>query len=188
MIYLASTSERRRELLAQAKIPFKVVSSTYRERSNSKLLPAALVMKHAVGKAQKAKILKRTLLVLGSDTIVVYKKRVYGKPKTKKEASKMLQTLQGKTHEVFSGVCFWNPKEKKGLVDFDVTRVTMKRLSVKQIKEYHEEVNPLDKAGSYAIQTGPKIVAKIQGSYSNVVGLPMELVKRMLKKIKSENE
>ena len=180
MIYLASTSERRRTILKSMRVPFKVVKSRYRERMIKSLSPEELVMRHCEGKARKAVLPKTARWVLGSDTVVVCGRKILGKPQNLKEAFQMLKKLSGRSHFVYTGVALWDRKDKKLFVAFDRSRVSIKKLSAPKIRDYMTRVPPLDKAGAYAIQMPPRIVKKIEGSYSNVMGLPRELLRRML--------
>ncbi len=180
VIYLASVSPRRREILKMMKIPFRVVKSTYREEHHSHLHPRALVVRHAVGKARLAVLPKTARFVLGADTLVYAQKKILGKPKTEKEALKMLSLISGKTHHVYTGVALWDRKTLKIEKAVSKTKVYVKKLSKKEARAYIREVNSLDKAGAYAIQMKPKIVTKIEGSRSNVIGLPEEVVRKIL--------
>lgn len=187
ILYLASQSSRRREILTRMGVRFKVIPSTYHEAKLKNCSPEALVLRHALGKAEKAKAPRFARYILGADTIVSYRHHVLGKPKNRAAAKRMLRLLSGKKHEVLTGVVLRDIKTRRVYQDFEVTEVYFKRLSPGQIDAYFNEVNPLDKAGSYAIQEGPKIVRKIKGSYSNVVGLPEELLKNLLSKIRNSN-
>ncbi|MBI4971007.1 MAG: Maf family protein [Candidatus Omnitrophica bacterium] len=120
---------------------------------------------------------------MGADTVVVFKEHILGKPKNKKDAVRMLTILSGRTHSVFTGVSILDRKHHSLITGYARTDVFFKKLSAKAILDYIEKVHVLDKAGAYAIQEGPKIAANIKGSYSNVVGLPTELLRSMLKEI-----
>jgi len=180
MIYLASKSARRKEILKRMKIPFRVVESHYQERFIKGLSPIELVLRHAVGKAFKAKLPQNARYVLAADTIV-WRKKFYGKPQTFSGARKMLKELSGKAHDVYTGVVLWDRKWNDLRQGVSKTNVVFKTLSDAEICRYLEIVHPFDKAGSYAIQEGPRIVKSIRGSYSNVVGLPKGLVRKILK-------
>lgn len=180
MITLASQSVRRRQILKKMGIRFRVISSPYHERKLPGLSPRELVIHHAVQKAKRAKSVKRGV-VLGADTLVFLGRKILGKPKSRREAVRMLKMLSGKPHFVYTGIALLLRPENKILAGFSKTKVEFKKLSPREIEAYFSRVNPLDKAGAYAIQEGPRIVKKIYGSYSNVVGLPRELVKNLLK-------
>jgi septum formation protein len=120
-------------------------------------------------------------LVLGADTLVYLETRLFGKPASLEEAYEMLERLQGRTHEVVTGVCLLHLRRHCQAVFAETTGVTFLPLDEVKIRRYLNSVNPLDKAGAYAIQEeGDMIVEKIAGSYTNVVGLPMERLGREL--------
>ncbi len=114
-------------------------------------------------------------LVLGADTVVCLGRAILGKPATLAEAHRMLTRLQGRTHQVVTGVCLIHLRTQR-LKTFAVsTAVTFRRLGAAQIRDYLKRINPLDKAGAYAIQEhGDHIVKTVQGSLTNVIGLPLE--------------
>lgn len=180
MIYLASKSLRRREILRRMGISFRIVESAYHERFLKHLPPVALVLKHAVGKALKARLPPSARYVLAADTIV-WRGKFYGKPRTLPCAVKMLDELSGRSHEVYTGVVVWDRKRNDFFQGVSKTGVRFKALSKMQIRNYLRIIHPFDKAGAYAIQEGPRIVKSIRGSYSNVVGLPRGLVRKLLK-------
>jgi septum formation protein len=121
------------------------------------------------------------MVVLGADTLVYLGTKVYGKPATMAESRKMLQNLQGKTHQVVTAVCLMQLRQHRQRLFADITDVTFRRLNSEAIEDYIRSVNTLDKAGAYAIQEkGDDLVESISGSYSNVVGLPMERLEREL--------
>ncbi len=120
--------------------------------------------------------------ILCADTIVVHDGIVYGKPDDEKHAVQMLKTLAGQTHEVITGVAVRHGPQV--FSDVEKTLVTIKPLSDEQIATFHKAINPLDKAGAYAAQgLGALILERIDGAYDNVVGLPMQLVMRLLKNL-----
>ena len=183
ILYLASQSSRRKELLTAMKIPFKVAPSSYRERWCRKTAPEILCMRHAVGKARKAVLPKAARFVLGGDTIVWHDGRGLGKPKTRAEALRMLRKLSGNKHAVYTGLAIWDRKTGNMVTGCAQTDVWMKPVGALWLQKYVDIIHPYDKAGAYAIQARLKIVRKIRGSYSNVVGLPKELLRKMLKEI-----
>ena len=183
-IYLASQSPRRRQILREMGIRFRVIPSTYREEACQGLSPARLVVKHAVGKVRKAKAPEKGVPILGADTIVYCRRKIFGKPKTRQEAHQMIRALSGRTHFVYTGGALWDPERKKIFSGYAKTTVFFKKLSGRQIRSYLRRVNPLDKAGSYAAQERSRVVRILKGSYSNVVGLPKELVARLLSQCK----
>jgi septum formation protein len=123
-------------------------------------------------------------LVLAADTLVYLDRepKLFGKPKDSAEAFAMLEQLQGRTHAVITGVCLMHLREHRQRIFADWTDVRFHPLTARQVRKYLALINPLDKAGAYAIQEhGELIVAEISGSYSNVVGLPLERVKEELR-------
>ncbi len=180
-LFLASQSPRRKEILKKLKIPFRVVDSGYEETFPKGVSPRDLVLRHAIGKAKAAAVKARVGLVLGADTLVARKGKILGKPKDLNDARKTLLFLSGKSHEVYTGVAIADLATKKIRSGVMKTKVYFKKLSAAAIESYLRRVKVLDKAGSYGIQEKPSIVKKIEGSYSNVVGLPEELVKKLLR-------
>lgn len=179
MIYLASQSPRRKEILKKMGFRFRVAGSSYHEK-HKKRAPSKLVLEHAVGKALGASVKVSKGLVVGADTLVYARGKVLGKPKTQAQAVAMLKLISGRAHSVYTGVAVRDLASGKMKTGFCKTKVFVKKLSPKEMVSYIKKVNSYDKAGAYAIQMKPKIVTKIQGSYSNVVGLPEELLKNML--------
>lgn len=184
MIYLASRSKRRCELLKQAKILFQMVPSYFEEQIIPKN-PVLTVMVNALGKAAFVKIRPKQGILVGADTIVCLKDNILGKPKNKRDALKMLFSLSGTEHSVYTGVALFNFTSKKWKQFCVVSKVKMKKFSKKDTARYLSKINPLDKAGAYAIQEhGDHLIQKIKGSYTNVVGLPMEKLKQSLRGMK----
>ena len=180
MLYLASKSRRRKEILQGLGIPFRIVSSRYQERRIPGMAATKLALIHAKGKAVKAVVSKKARWILGADTLVALRGKILGKPQTKREALGMLRLLSGRPHWVVTALALLDRKTGKIKTGVARTKVIFKKLSGERIRNYLEAVDPFDKAGGYAIQEGPRIVKKIQGSYTNVVGLPVELLKEML--------
>lgn len=186
-VFLASTSPRRSELLSQVGIPYEVVPSSYVEKNDFLLRPEELVKEQALGKA-KAAILPEGIEcndypILGADTIVVLDNQILGKPHHTEEAKDMLTNLSGKCHQVMTGIGILY---KGDIINFvKTTNVYFRNLSTKEIDWYVATGEPLDKAGAYGIQgTGALWVEKIEGSYTNVVGLPVEDIYNVLKLLK----
>ena len=184
-IYLASASPRRLQLLRQIGIEPEVVSVNYRESMNSGEKPEQIVINNAMGKAQTAsqKISTQNSLIIAADTIVAYQNRILGKPATRQEASQMLTMLSGKEHYVFTGVCVLDSSSDKFLSSVAKTSVEMREISQQEIEAYASTDEPYDKAGGYGIQQLAGLFVKsINGSYSNVVGLPLGILGVMLKR------
>lgn len=181
-LVLASTSPRRRELLAQLGLHFDVLPSMFDEESVGTRDPGLLVRKLALGKARAVlPDLAGQTLVIGADTIVLLEGEVLGKPGDEAEAREMLSRLSGKTHRVLTGVALIRLPERVELVDHVETAVTIRRLSPQQIAAYVASGEPMDKAGAYAVQgLGSVLVERLEGDYFNVVGLPLPRLARLL--------
>ena len=180
-IYLASQSPRRMGILQKMKIPFKVISSSYQEKNIRRVVPEELVLRHAYGKLLKARVPRKARFILGADTIVWFSKEALGKPRTKMDAYHMLASLSGRMHEVYTALVLMDRRTGRLYTGYARTKVYFKALSKLMIEKYIARVYPYDKAGAYAIQEEPMIVRAYKGSYSNVVGLPIELLGQMLK-------
>lgn len=184
-IILASASPRRKELLRQIGIPFEVRVSHVEEKIND-TQPQAVVEALARQKAEAvfAASPEDTVLVIGADTIVVLDGRILGKPHTEEEATEMLSSLSGRSHEVYTGVCFLYRQngEKKQKVFHEETKVTFYPMTKQETEAYVSTKDCMDKAGSYGIQ-GPAaaFIKGICGDYNNVVGLPVARVYQELK-------
>jgi septum formation protein len=178
-ILLASISPQRRAILAQLGLPFDVVAPRYVEEDAPELGSVELVRAHALGKARSVADEAGERPVLGVDTAVVLDGRVFGKPAGEGEAAEMLEALGGRTHEVVSGVCVLAPGWE--VVEHDITRVTFRPLTARDIAAYVATGEWETRAGAYAIQgRGAALVDHIDGDYTNVVGLPAALLVRIL--------
>ncbi len=180
MIYLASTSPRRKTLLKKAGIVFCILKPSYREDNNLKGPPSKVVQVHAVKKAQSCREQVKDGTLLAADTIVYLEGEMIGKPKDLKKARLMLKKLQGRWHSVYTGVAIFkiaSGRIVKKTIFFEKTQVRLVRLTPKGIENYFKKMNPLDKAGAYAIQSHRGgIVQEVRGLFSNAVGLPIEKV------------
>ena len=182
-LILASASPRRAELLRQLGIEFEVVASGAPEVQPGHLTPAEICQVNAYRKARTIARQHPDALVLGADTEVCLGVEVFGKPADFGQAEEMLARLQGRTHEVITGVCLVHLRSLRERLFAVNTSVTFRRLHAGQIRRYLARINPLDKAGAYAIQEeGDEIVNSISGSYTNVVGLPLERLREELEK------
>ena len=178
-LLLASTSPQRRAILEQLGLPFEVVAPQYVESDSPGLAPVELVQKHARGKALSVGGEAGERPVLGVDTSVVCDGRSHGKPRDAGEAAEMLEVLGGRTHDVVSGLCLVTPGWVA--VEHDVTRVTFRSLTPRDIAVYVASGEWESRAGAYAIQgRGASLVERIEGDYLNVVGLPAALLIRLL--------
>ena len=181
-VILASASPRREELLRQVVDEFKVIPGHAEEFQPEHLSPIEACLLNAYRKARVVAKKNPDALVIGADTEVCLSRRVFGKPKDLANAVGMLADLEGRQHQVITGVCLVWLRQHRQRLFAETTRVTFKPLSTEQMADYLSRINPLDKAGAYAIQEhGDSIVAKIEGSFSNVVGLPLERLRDELK-------
>jgi septum formation protein len=174
-IYLASRSPRRAELLKKIGINFEIKSCDIDENIYKDLAPEKHVKILSFLKAAALSEKIKNGIILGADTIVVLDKRILGKPKDKKEAMKMLQLLSNKIHKVYTGFTLIDMPSQRMISEFEMTKVKFRRVSKKEINEYVESEQPLDKAGAYGIQDnfGSVFVESIEGCYYNVVGFPL---------------
>ena len=184
---LASSSPRRRELMRQAGYRFEVRPPPIEDRGvTGAPSPGAYVESLAYLKAM-AVIQGRRLtegLVLGADTIVELAGRIIGKPADKADAQRILSQLSGSEHHVLTGLALVDVAKRRRLLAHDVTRIRMRRITPEEIDAYVAGGEAMGKAGAYAIQeTGDRYVETIDGSLTNVVGLPMELLERMIKAV-----
>ncbi len=178
-ILLASTSPQRRAILEQLGLPFEVVAPRYKEHDSPDADPVELVREHARGKARSVAGEAGDRPVLGVDTTVVRAGRVYAKAAGPEEAAEMLEALGGNTHEVISGLCLVTPGWEE--LRHEVTRVTFRPLTPRDIAAYLASGEWQDRAGAYAIQgLGASLVERIEGDYLNVVGLPAALLIALL--------
>ena len=175
MLYLASGSPRRRELLGQIGVPFSTLPTVIDETPLPNEAAAAYVQRLACAKAQAglaSLAVPGTAVVLGADTSVVLGGRILGKPESRAEALSMLAALSGQTHEVLTAVALANSQRCE--VRVVSSQVSFRTLSTAEIEAYWASGEPQDKAGSYAIQgLGAVFVADLHGSFSAVVGLPL---------------
>jgi septum formation protein len=180
-VILASASPRRAELLRKIVPGFEIVPAQADEHQPEHLSPAEACMLNAYRKARVVAKKFPDALVIGADTEVCLGRRVFGKPATRVDAQRMLLDLEGREHQVITGVCLIHLRRHRQRTFAVATRVRFKRLGADEITDYLDKINPLDKAGAYAIQEhGETIVEKIEGSYSNVVGLPAERLREEL--------
>ncbi len=180
-LILASASPRRAELLRELGMKFTVITSATEEAHHEDFTARELCLVNAYRKARAVAKLHPQALVLGADTLVYLGTTLYGKPADMDDARRMLRELAGHTHQVVTGVCLLQLGSHRSRLFAETTNVTFKPLTDAQISAYLAAIHPLDKAGAYAIQDqGDQIVERISGSFSNVVGLPVERVKHEL--------
>jgi len=174
-LVLASQSPRRIELMQKAGYSFDVVVPDVEEAHDAALTPEALTVENARLKAVAGAQLRPDALVVGADTLVYVDGVPLGKPKDLVEAAQMLQLLSGRAHVVCTGVYLAWAGGGEGWGFHGITDVVFHDLSAAQISDYHAKVNPLDKAGAYGIQEHwEMILSSYEGSWTNVMGLPME--------------
>lgn len=184
MIILASESPRRAELLARITTDFGIVPSDVDEHTNLDD-PRTIVYELAKRKAEHVAREYPDDIVIGADTVVYVDGEVLGKPKDRKDVERMMRTLSGKAHEVWTGICMI--RGKTDLHEESGSIVTFVELSEEEIHHYAEHEDVLDKAGAYAVQEGAsKFVERIDGSCTGVMGLPVAVVYRMLKRIRQD--
>ena len=182
-IILASKSPRRQELLRLMDVDFRVVLKDVDESYPDHLSPQEVAVYIAAKKAEAFDEDVTDEVVLTADTIVVIGGQILGKPETPEHAVEMLKMLSGSVHQVITGVCLLHKREYNKF--FDVSEVFFRKLTDEEITSYVEKYSPLDKAGSYGIQERIGLIGieRINGSYTNVVGLPTEKVYQQLKKL-----
>jgi septum formation protein len=183
-LILASASPRRERLLREMGLQFIVVQPDGVVELTSGFSTDVLAMHNAQRKARAVAGRFPEAMVIGADTIVVLDTVIFGKPRDREEAATMLERLVGRMHTVITGVCLIHRALDTELMFADMTRVWMKPLTRAQIGEYLDKINPLDKAGAYAIQEyGEGVVERIEGSFSTVMGLPVERLRATLERL-----
>lgn len=176
-------SPRRKELLQKLNIPFTVVVSDYDEDMGINLEPLKLAKFLSKGKAEAVAKRYKKHIIIAADTFVVFRNELFGKPNTKLKAKKMLYKISGKQLSVITGFTIIDTGANKTISKAVETKVYLKKLSDKEIDNYIKSGEPLDKAGAFAIQgLGAVIVKKIEGDYSNIIGLPLHELSKSLQK------
>ncbi|QQS37649.1 MAG: septum formation protein Maf [Ignavibacteriales bacterium] len=185
-IYLASKSPRRRKLLKQINIPYRIIDVQTDEKFSDKETPLQNAKRIANEKSIAAISKNVKGIVITADTIVVLDNKKIAKPTSKKNAVQMLKMLSGLTHIVYTGYCIANTITGKRILGAEKTYVTFRELSDKEIKTYVDSGSPMDKAGAYGIQDdyGAVFVSRIKGCYYNVVGLPLSKIFQGIEKVK----
>ncbi|MDD6203959.1 MAG: Maf family protein [Firmicutes bacterium] len=182
-LFLASSSPRRKELLAKLGIPFKVAAFDADEKVPDGMTAESAVEYLACLKARCAAE-RVNGIVIGADTVVEKDGHIMGKPDGKDDAFRMLSTLSGSEHNVHTGVCVLETESGRCICGHETTRVFFDELTPDEINRYIETGETCDKAGAYGIQgEGGKFVRRIEGDYYSVVGLPLNMLYRMLKEI-----
>lgn len=184
-LILASASSRRADILQQIHIPFRQVPSDFDEDSIIIEDPKRYVMTLAEQKAESVSCsMEGDHLILGADTVVVYNHKILEKPKNVEEARNFMKMLSGNTHQVITGVCLIDTKNNRKKISFSTTQVSFRILEEQEIEHYISTKEPYDKAGGYGIQgIGARFVKEIEGDYTNVVGLPVYEVLKIMKEL-----
>lgn len=180
-LILASTSPRRRELLATLGIPFDVVAPRF-EESTTTLSAAQEALHFAEQKARSVATDHPRALILASDTLVACEERKLGKPRDEREAKEMLRLLSGKAHDLYTAVVLLDSVTGEEKKHVEKAVVSFYSLTEEQIEDYVATGEPMGKAGAYAVQgIGKSLVANVEGDINAVIGLPLESIKRWLK-------
>jgi 23S rRNA (uracil1939-C5)-methyltransferase len=180
-IVLASQSPRRRELLQKIVPEFRVVPSGLDEEVFREKDPLRFALRAAEAKAREVAEKNPSSLVIAADTVVNLQEEILGKPKDRAQAEEMLRRLSGQRHRVITALALYKKDQGTLLTAYEISYVTFKTISQAEIKEYLDKSEYLDKAGSYAVQeVGDAFVARLEGDYDNVVGLPVVRLKKLL--------
>jgi septum formation protein len=181
-LILASASPRRRVLLQEHGYTFRVVPADVAEIAPPHLTPSEITLFNARTKAHAIARAHPDALVLGVDTLVEFEGEIFGKPSDLSAAFAMVKRMSGRTHEVYSGVWLIHgaSRREKGLVE--ITRVHFRQLTDDQLRAYLARIGPLDKAGAYAAQDdNGELIDRVEGSFTNVIGLPMDALAKALR-------
>ncbi len=179
-LVLASRSPRRAQILRDHGLSFEILPTATDETALEGESPSRHVLRLGTAKAEAAASLRPGAVCLGCDTVVVLDGRILGKPKDERDAESILARLSGREHVVYSSVAFVQAEEGFSQSDFETTRVRMRELSAEEIAAYVATGEPLDKAGAYGIQGyGSMLVEAIGGEYFNVMGLPVQALRRV---------
>jgi len=182
-LILASVSPWRRRILTETGISFSMEESGYEEDMSLKLPPRTLARHLALGKAKMAAARHADSVVIGADTFVVFRGQLLGKPHTPKRAIEMLEMLSGRTHTILTGFAVVDSKSGRHVAKTSGTRVTFRKLSSEEIREYVATGEPLKAAGAYVIQgKGERLVRKAVGDRNNIAGLPLAALLKELAK------
>lgn len=184
-IILASNSKQREKLLRMVGLKFTIVPSHVREKNTITSSCAMLVKRNALLKAQEIALKVKGGIIIAADTVVYDGKgHLIGKPRNYKEAKQILRKLFSHPHWVYTGVAVVNAKTKRRIVDCEKTKIFMNKISEEEIDRYHQHTFPLDKAGGFDIEgRGGLFIRRIEGCFTNVIGLPLSKLRVMLKKM-----
>lgn len=183
-IILLSNSPRRKELLSGAGVAFTTRHNSFEENTDTTLPPADFVIQSALDKLNHTKS-NPDEIIISADTIVYFDNQIIGKPKDLEHAFTTVKSMCGKFHKVYTGLALKDHNTQEIVTAFEETNVYFNNLTDTEIKSYLAKINPLDKAGAYAIQDiGSILVNRIEGCYYNVMGLPVSKLFFMLKNLK----
>lgn len=183
-IILASGSKRRRDILKSCGIPHAVIPARVKEVHKNTKDPARLVMFNAKLKAETVAQKAGKGIIIGVDTLVLFKKRLIGKPCSKSEAKNMLRAFSGNRIVVYSGICVIDSDNSKMASGFERTRLYIKKIPKKDIDRYFKLLGPYDKAGGFSIEgIGSVVFDDVRGSYFNVLGLPMGKLQELFRSL-----
>ncbi len=186
-IILASSSDRRKELLTRLGIKYTAMASKIDEDGYDYEHPDKLVQELSLAKASNVANVVENDLIIAADTVVAHHNKILGKPEDEEDAKRMLQLLENDKHKVFTGLALISADDEMHFLDYDVTEVFMRKVGKEEIERYIKTGEPMDKAGSYGIQgKGGIFVNKIVGSYFTVMGLPIHLLSMALKSFSIE--
>lgn len=182
-IILASASPRRKQLLKQLDLEFKIIPSEIEEKLNPRFQPRKQVEVLSEQKAQEVAAKQKDAIVIGVDTMVAYKNEVIGKPKDEKDAKFILKRLSGKKHTVVTAFTIIDTKAKKSVTKSVETNIWFRKITEAEIRSYIKKEKPFDKAGAYGMQSlGAVFVEKVEGDFLGAVGLPLFTLAKELKK------
>ncbi|MFH0979125.1 MAG: Maf family protein [Candidatus Woesearchaeota archaeon] len=184
-LVLASKSPRRKEILERLGYEFIVDASNFEESEIREHDVKRLVMQIARGKAEKAAAKHKDSVIIAADTAVYFKEKIIGQPKDAEEAEKMIKSLLGEVHEVHTGLYLINTKSGKTAKSYEVSRVKLNRVSKEILTEYISAGSYEGKAGAYNISDPnfSSFVESVEGSYTNIMGLPLEQINSLLKQV-----
>jgi septum formation protein len=174
-VILASTSERRRDILNLLGLPFQVVAPLYEEETLAELSPYEEVIRFSKEKARSVIHQFDQSIIIGSDTLIEFQGRKIGKPKGPRDAKEILATLRGNSHDILTGVALYNTQEATFTTSVEIVQVKMRHYSDREIEEYVASGEPMDKAGAYALQgKGRELIDKLEGDYLAAIGLALK--------------
>lgn len=184
MIILASRSKARRRLLKKAGLRIKIAYADADESRRRSEPIGRYAMRVAIAKAKKVEHLHKGAIIIAADTAIAIDSHIFGKPKNNQEAEKFLKKLSGRWHKVYTGTVVIDAKTGRALKKLVISRVKFEKLSQSQIDWYIGTGEPLRAAGAYSIQgKGGKLIEKVEGCFTNVVGISVPIVMKMLKTV-----